>query len=153
MKNLLLSCTLFFILSSCSDDDSQTENIDTQLLVGQWQNTEACPDSEDSISFTSNNTFVLESSDNTSVCNTTAVCGSRLSGGYHVDGNYLSYTNVVLESVEYTNETICVSDMDASVEERFEITELTESLLKISNFASDNGGELQFRGSISYMRQ
>jgi len=154
MKKLLLffGCTLFLSLYSCSDDASQEEDIDVQLLIGEWRNTEACSDSEDGIIFTSNDMFISETADNTTSCNLPAVCGLRLSGEYRVSGNDLSFNNTMLESVEYTNETICVGATDASIKERFEIVELTESSLVISRFASVGGGEFTFNGSTTYAR-
>lgn len=144
----------FLFLGCSTDGDSTDGNLNIGLLLGSWQNVEACPDSNDGISFLTENQFFSETSDNSGICEFDASCGISQSGTYSITGNEISYSNVTTQSIDYNtdDDSFCVVDSDGTTGERFEIEELTSTTLTIVQFDTDDGSEPVFTGSVTYTK-
>lgn len=144
----------FLFVGCSSDEDPAAANIDVALLLGSWQNVQACPDTNDGIIFLTENQFFSETADNTSICEFDASCGFTQSGTYSITGNEIAYSNVTLQSIDYTpdDDFSCVVVSDGTTGERFEIEALTATTLVIARFDPDNGGDLVLTGSVTYTK-
>ena len=155
MKYIFLSCILIIVLSGCSDDESQEENIDVQLLVGNWRDIEACENSTDGIALSVNNTFTSYYSDDTGNCSVQPVCGRVTNGTYTIDTNRIIFSISSSESIQFSEEQFCVSDSDSaccdSVEITMRITTLTETELTIATYI-DDGSNTQNITTEQYIR-
>ncbi len=143
------------ILNGCSsNDDSSDVEIDSQLLIGSWRNQEACSDTNDGIIFFEGNQFFIEIADNSGLCIFDASCGFSQSGTYSIDGFEIMYSNVTLQNIDYTpmDELFCSVDTDGTIEERYEIEELTETTLIINRFELDDGGAFTLTGAVTYTK-
>lgn len=144
MKNLLLffGCLLLLTLLSCSDDESQEENINVQLLLGNWKDIEACENSVDGISFSVNNTYTSYFSDDTGNCSFSPVCGRVTSGTYSINTNRIMFSNSTSEDIQFSEDQSCVSVSDSGCCNNVEITKritiLTETELTITTYIDDD---------------
>lgn len=144
-----------FLFVGCSSDEGAADgNLDVDLLLGSWHNVEACPDTNDGITFLTENQFLSETADNTSICEFDASCGFTQSGTYTIIGNEISYSNVTLQSIDYTpdDDSSCVVDSDGTTGERFEIEELTSTTLIIARFDPADAGGFVLSGSVTYTK-
>ena len=153
----LVSSAIFgaLVISGCSsNDDSFDAEIDSQLLIGSWRNQEACSDTNDGIIFFEGNQFFIESADNSGLCIFDASCGFSQSGTYSIEGVEIIYSNVTLQSIDYTpmDESFCTVVTDGAIQERYEIEELTETTLIINRLELDNGGAFTLTGAVSYTK-